>query len=246
MSVSVSLSVQLRCDGVLLIWERINKWNCRNVQAYLRSCNANKSSGAIETDPFGNGIKLKRDRQLWNSSSCSLSATNIKRGENIIIKLLCTYVRTHTVRQRDGTSIVNKYNVIYRSYLVTQTYFTMCTERRIFFCSIAVVSPLIRFHVLIRDFFSLVSVALVRALSCFMCNTKIRLTCIFTLYDWLVRLHRIFTAAKMHTITRLQHENDFEVCSCQQNVVNKKANYNTTSTGNSWNITFSWTRCCRK
>lgn len=70
---------------------------------------------------------------------------------------ITVHVRTHTrircvpvcvrekeiERQRAGTSIVNKHNVIYRSYLVTQTYFTMCTERQATFYFTAAVAAIV-------------------------------------------------------------------------------------------------------
>lgn len=87
-------------------------------------------------------------------------------------KRLKKHTDTHTHAHADGTSIVIKYNVIYRSYLVTQTYFTMCLYLGMRFCMffyldfILIFSPspavvflfiLIHFHVFLireRDFSS--------------------------------------------------------------------------------------------
>lgn len=142
---SVSIDV-MRCDGVLLIFifcsARLSaNENCRNVckqSEHGSNPFANKSSGVKETNVAGNVIRAEWERcQHTKSSSCSVLKHQKRREYYYKITV---HVRTQpesrrarekesAFAERRDTSIVNKYNVIYRSYLVTQTYFTMCTER---------------------------------------------------------------------------------------------------------------------
>lgn len=202
----------------------------------------------------GNVIRAEWERyQHTKSSSCSV-LKHQKRTEYYY--KITVHVRTHPERageqasererayaERRDTSIVNKYNVIYRSYLVTQTYFTMCTEPytqlTFFFLSLFALSLLLygwfvccrfscnSFPCSDQRFFFHLSFAHSFVLFPVFVQHKIRLTCIFTLYDWLAVCRKFWDLVplifrrlqKCMPITRLQreHENFVFVCSVHAN-----------------------------